>query len=715
VTVGSINLLGIVRWATLDKGGAAIAGVQPLFDVSKKDWRELNARDFPTQGQVFWPLAREATENALVFFRAEDNSPGQKDEFKVAEPQLAIEIVDFRAVGGPAEVRALLTAGLRRPGLPGGRALLWCSPDILVGPVKLLRSPTGLVTFDAAHRDRIPSFPSGGVDLRTVADGRAQRMLLSSDVLPAPAGYVDWDDDRLILRRALTAAVERAKRGGADPGFTKRLIDEAADSIAQGGTGADLQLERYRLERARVLCADAAIVSAVAVDLGDVLLTHPAVGASLDQARTSLRGQLEVSLRAELEKDVAGTRAELRQLQSEVGRVRGELSTKTTELASAQQSVSEARALADERIAEAEAQLAARLTEAMNTPAALLAQVAVLRPFLPKPTEAARVRGSRRPSKAHLAWPRGASPLGDHVEFLRALNGAFKARGISPAAGRRLHAAIIAGLMPIVTGGSGLAAFAAYAHAACGGRIATLHVSPGFMRPTDLFGASADDATFDPHPGGLLRASEAATSIPSLSLIVCEGINRGPTESYLIPLLQLRAAGLDVTLPPGEEGEVQVLTQAAGLRLGGTTVEGPTSLPVSRDLWAHAVAIDVDLVTSPAQGAASEATEISLSSDLLACADVPADLVDELLEALPSARDSRGALERFGAALGRLESDRERVKAALIECVMLPAVVLAGDEERSESLRALQQLLGGTDEIGRDLADLERRLRRRLA
>src|SRR5690606_37619133 len=117
---------------------------------------------------------------------------------------------------------------------------------------------------------------------------------LSAMSVGAPTGFVDWDDDRLIVRRALTAAVARAKRGGADPGLTKRMIDEAAAAATGDSGGPELELERYRLERASALCSNASFVSSLAADIAEDLLKHPLMEKSLDE----LRGQVRVELEA---------------------------------------------------------------------------------------------------------------------------------------------------------------------------------------------------------------------------------------------------------------------------------------------------------------------------------------------------------------------------------------------------------------------------------
>ena len=74
-----MKLLGVIEWTEVDKWGSPIAGVRPLVEITKSEWRPIDAKEeFPSRGQVFWPNAQQATENALLVFRA-DPQQGKKD------------------------------------------------------------------------------------------------------------------------------------------------------------------------------------------------------------------------------------------------------------------------------------------------------------------------------------------------------------------------------------------------------------------------------------------------------------------------------------------------------------------------------------------------------------------------------------------------------------------------------------------------------------
>jgi len=226
----------------------------------------------------------------------------------------------------------------------------------------------------------------------------------------------------------------------------------------------------------------------------------------------------------------------------------------------------------------------------------------------------------------------------------------------------QLHAAVVARLVPVALGPSALALMTAYAHAVCGGRMSVLHVSPNVIQPRDLDGV----------PGhGLNALTEASREVDGISLVVLEGANRCPLEASVVPILQLS----DVTSTR--------ISSTPSARLGATLVAGATTVPVSSQLWSHAVAVypEPTLVTPHIE---SPAGDLSLSSELLAAGEIPVDEVDSILDKWPDCRDLRPALARFGAGLSRFYTG-ERIGEALLHGLILPYVLtaLSGDEQEN--------------------------------
>jgi hypothetical protein len=656
-----VKVLGVVQWTNQDKRGSAIAGVRPLIELQKGEWRPINAaEEFPSQGQVFWPNAQAAVEDSLVIFRAESNA-GQKDEFKVVEPKPVYEVLDLRRYGTAAEVRAVLIDGVRLPGPVGTvRALIWCKPDALVGPVELSRVATGTARLVGTNLHRLSMY--SGAQVRPVHVDHSERLLRVDDA--GPSGYVDWDDDAVVLRRALEAAVRVAKQSGHDPGQTKRQIEDAARALAAQG-GPDAQLDRYRLERALSLLENTQAVVRNAGDLAERLREHPAIKAALDEFEAKIRTDVEQSARAELDRGLARERASLRDLVDARARAKLELETSETELRKLKGQLADTRNQIASAAKEAEAAVDARVLAAIDRPLDLLAEVSVLRPFLGNSGASRAAVGTSTSPSSKVDWSRTrGEAVKDKAALRRVLTSVARARGVDPVLLLQVHAAVVARLMPITLGPGALAALTAYAHAVCAGRVLIIHVSPGAIQPHDL----------DEVPGGgLLAAAAAAKDVDGLSLVVLEGANRAPLEGALVPLLQLTELGLSP------------LATAGGLRLTASLVAGATTVPVTPQVWSHAAAVYPDPITPSALSTA--AGEVALTSDLLLPADEPADVIEALLGAWPDCRELRPAMSRFGSALARLYDDAPRVSDALLQGLVLPYIATAlSSEEQAEAV-----------------------------
>jgi hypothetical protein len=679
----SVEVLGLVDWTDRDKRGSPIAGVRPLVAMQKEEWREIDAaEEFPMQGLVFWPNANAASVGALIIFRAEENA-GQKDEYKVVKPRPAYEVLDLRSYGNAADVRAKLAAGIPLPGPTGTvRVLVWCNPDLLVGPLELNRVATGTAKLIGTNLNRLAAYE--GPRVRPVAVGRFTR-LLRVDEHPA-SGYVDWDDDVAVLRRALETAARAAKQAGRDTGLTTRQLDEVVRALTSLGVGPDAQLDRYRLERARELLKDTAVVSSHAGEIADLLSEHPAVKEKLDELAAKLRAEVEQGARVELEQRLTLERAALQGTAEAHARVRSELDTRRQELIEAEESLSRLRDQVANAARDVEDAVNARVLAALDRPLDLLAEVTVLRPLLGVGRDHP-ASGRTADVKPRVDWSRShGEAVKDVVSLRRALTSAARARGVEPALMLQIHAAVAAGLVPVTLGPAALAALVAYGEGACGGRLMIVHVSPSAIQPSDL----------DQIPGGgLLAAAAAARDIDALSLVVLEGANRSPLEGSLLPLLQM----IDVGLSPW--------SSARGLRLTATLVSGATTVPVSSQLWSYATAVYPE-PSSPAPQSAPNLGDVSLSSELLALGDVPTGVVDALVDSWPDCRELRPALARLAAALTRLYDDEQRIAEALLNGLVLPFVATTLTvEEQDEALNK------AGDRDGAHAAAL-RRLRRRL-
>jgi hypothetical protein len=678
-----MRFLGVVHWVNRDKGGVQIAGVRPLVELQKTEWRPIDvSEEFPSQGQAFWWNAN-APMGALIFFSTEAN-PGQKDEFRIVDPKPAHEILDLRSVGTERDVLAALENGIRGPDYLGAsRVMVWCRPDVLIGPVDLVRSSSGTLKLNGANLARVPLYVCDISQVRSVSIDRSTRMLRGEDA--PPTAYVDWDADAAVLRRALDAAVRVAKRMGRT-GQTKKQIEEAAKDLAEQGVGPDAKLDLYRVERALSLLENTDAVARSAGELATLLHEHPVVKASLDVATAEVRADVEQSTRAEIEQALARERTALSETTEACKRAKLELDASEQDLLKLKAQIADARERVETTAQEADAAVEARVLSAIERPLHLLAEVGVLRPFLGNGASRA-ANASASPISSELTWSRlRGENVQDRASFRRVLTSAARSQGVDPSLMLHVHAAVVARLMPITLGPGALAALMAYAHAACGGRLLIIHVSPSAIQPND----------FDELPaGGLLTAASAAKEIDGLSIAILEGANRAPLEASVVPLAQLTEVGLSS------------LSNSRGLRLSASFVAGATTVPVTPQIWSHAAAIYPDPSLPSAQNGGTG--DLVLSSDLLAPGEEPKGAIETLLDAWPDCRELHPAMSRFGSALARLYDDEPRISEALLHGIILPYVATGlSVEEQTEAL-------GKVGDADGAIARALRRLRKRLA
>ena len=161
-----------------------------------------------------------------------------------------------------------------------------------------------------------------------------------------------------------------------------------------------------------------------------------------------------------------------------------------------------------------------------------------------------------------------------------------------------------------------------------------------------------------------------------------------------MPLLQMTEIGLSP------------LTSTPGLRLAASLVTGATTVPITPQLWSHAVAISPE--PALASGQSGPKGNVTLSSELFALADEPTSVIDALMDAWPDCRELRPAISRFGSALARLYDDEPRVSEAIVSALILPYVATSFNaEEQADVLNRAKDADGA-------LATTLRRLRKRL-
>jgi len=279
----------------------------------------------------------------------------------------------------------------------------------------------------------------------------------------------------------------------------------------------------------------------------------------------------------------------------------------------------------------------------------------------------------------------------------------LRALGVATTSYQPIHAAFASGFVPVVSGARALEALDAYAHVMCGGRQVLVEVTSAIADVQDLFG-KLEHGTFVPHPAGLLDIIRAAREHEGPYLVVLDGINRGPTESYLLPLLRLvrnHKASIPLFHPqaidPSDAYQSEARLQwPTNLLLAATVIEGPTTLPVAPDVWKDSI-----LAIADADGEFTESTELGDSSEVdgaSALLDVaPArGQLEWMSEELPRLH---GNAKRLAGALAAVISDESAQQTAITKSIVVPYLAsLTNDDERAEEIARLKKTLN--DKLG---------------
>ena len=684
------TLIGAVNGTTRDKYGDLIAWIRPLLESEGDTWSRISTpeAEFPGRGYIFWPRANGAKEGALVRFHAKENNVKNDgpDEYMVSDAQPAFEVIDLREEGGCEQARQILTEGITLLRSASPKFFIRCEENLVVGPIALVFDTLGKASLEAANRARIPCYQLEDYDFLEVVWGEDTRTVLTKQMPATPTSYVDWDEDKPVMRRALELA---SRLKGSDAGVTKQFLEDAAFRLTQFGPDASARLEAYRLQRAVGLANDTTEIGRLAGELFSMLRSHPAIIEELrifvEEQRAAIRSSIGSEVRSEqdrLDQLTAQRKAAEETLELTNRNLKGTQETFTTQVSGF------------------ESALHQRINEAMDNVPRLLAEAAVLKPFMGLPSVP-----EQRP--VDQRWPSPDLKVTELKELKSALIKALRSNGVETTSYQPIHAALRAGLLPVVTGPLAINALQAYSHVVCGGRMLVLEVTSAIADVQDLFG-SVQNAIFIPHAAGLIDLVRETRDNEGPYLVVLNGINRGPTESYLLPLLRLlqspsatvplfHPTAVRTSSPYSSDARVQ---WPRNLLLSATTVEGPTTLPVAPDVWRSSVLINAAADRDHREFSVPPTVSELETANSLWKPDVLHEQQDVFSENFP---EIARTAHLFLSGISGLISDESARQDATVMAVVVPYLAsITDEEERHAEVARFTPLFG---------AELENRMR----
>jgi hypothetical protein len=694
------RILGIVNWINASNPGQPFAGVLPLVDDK---WNAIAPSTFPPEGQAFWPLARDAQKESLVFFEVEENfghrgNDKEKDKYRVRTAELATEVIDLRSVGDVERVRRRLALGIRLAAIPH-RAMIWCQSDIVVGPVQFTLGANGLVTLDRATRASIPYCGAAELDIRT--ELRTGRSVLVG-ILPSPSGFVDWDEDRMVVQRAFQAALKHGVRSD-DVAFAQQILDDAAATVTETGlTAEEIELEVSRLTRARELLAAHERVDILSQSTLEAFQQHPLVQKQLQAATRAA----EVAVRAEVLQDMEEQVERVAHLRRDAAAAEAQISTAIAELSSVRDEREEEVARIEKEVRE---RVRAELEESSPR-----AEIAVPR-TQSKELSIQATGDAWSHTPIHPAWRARPDAIADLNQLRRRAVSVFKAKRVASTVFQQFHASLSARLFPILGGDAPMNAVEAYANTTCSGRLVVIHASALLQEAADVFGRiDSSGGRLVPHPAGLIDLVIAAQLSDAPALVVLEGVNRGPTESFLVPLVrswvEMTALPLfhpNALRPADKYRGAMSLRWPTNIFLCGTLSEGPTTLPVSPDIWPYASFIESSVEPGDSN-TVEDPSEASLTGDVFRLEEPEDEELGADFQGL-LAPLSRSTI-RYARALRRFTSDEKAILPIVAKVICAPFVAC----QPEGGAAVMQQFVEQTGVEMDMLAEAVARVRRRI-
>jgi hypothetical protein len=615
--MASLTYLGIVT-SRSHRGAIPVASVRPALVSSedRKGWArqlsDLTARreEFPNGGFVSWLYPDDsATEGTLWQFEITEQSTyfdypddPKRDRFMVLQhsARRVCEVIDLNGLGGEPAGRELLTVhGMGFPkGAPAAcyvrvEKSLWSVP-----PLRLVKKPGGekLWVIELAPSKVIRCVKWEAPVEPTEFEYYGKHLVLPPDMDPLGTAHQrDWSTDEEVLTRVF-GTLRRIDRHHAEP---LEPAERAIARVAQLLSGPQPAVQDVDFEAARVRRAEAFLSRLKAVQeisrAASIAIENGPLAEEIARRKEAILAEERAVARTKVEADLADERKKLQELSEQVAgqeRLLGEL----------QRTIEARRAGHEAQVGRLEEDLARRVREAIEKPEELLGSVALIRAVTgstgwkdqPDRQLPCRGRGAQEAASAGAECTSGA-------DLFSRLQKAFLRRDVPRALARSLQASFLAGSVPLLAGSRARDALSAYASCVTAGELSWVPVTAGWLDPADILGrVDPGSGRFIPHPCGLLDLLLGARSGDRLHLVVFDGVNRAPVESYLLPLLACHAdadvspsrsyplPGVNsytagVGFPP--DGRV---TWPPNVLLAGTLARGSTCLPLPMDVWGHA-------------------------------------------------------------------------------------------------------------------------------
>ncbi|MBF6278303.1 MULTISPECIES: hypothetical protein [Nocardia] len=673
--------------------------MEPLFALVDNEWQDADPATFKPSHPLKIENDSHVETNAPIIAELTEapKLPGKGDKiFRLSSVRAANVVIDRRDEG-PANrvIENINELAIPRWANDTTEIFLLCEGDILLGPLRLVkRKPV------APHPERLEIRRTNGMVVANF-DG----YLVGDRIKHLPVhDYIDCRPINEILDDVTTLAVSTLTDLDFDETHiqaTKQTLTKISNWITDRNASGGDSLDSQRVQRALQACKEADAQHQLASQIAYTLTGLPTVAALMDQAIEEARANAEKDELNEIRNRVALETKRLADLEKDLNAAGSEFQQLNERIVQAHQDLITAQEQVKTRNEELRGDVAVAVEELVNGARERLTS-SVIAQALTKNSAPAHSSSSPSPMSPNLR-PIAKSILTEKNAIKKQFNTAVKTSGIKGPAAQRLFAALSAGLLPITLGNGGPASLSAIANLMFSGRVARIPVAHDFLHPTDLLGLhSAKPGAFRSHYGILEAAnSEAATGEV---VVVLEGINQAPTESYLVPWLQSH----------WEDTGFASLQPHPNLRLAGSMATGITSARICPDLWGYAIAVDIPRIPTWAGG--NEFSHVRSPESIgRTDYDVFSNLLADVEPLWPFSEDVTTAAQRFASAL-QFHQTEEQIHLSVAECILLPVGANSlAEGEYEEFVAGLGRTLSLEDETAASYRSLAKRLRVRLA
>ena len=571
----------------------------PVPDVIQK---------FPEKGSVFWFDAPfEAAEGDYWEVKVSESPQydGRRnsEKYQVVDYQRPVEIIDLRAWKEGELRRALNSKGISiEPAPINPDIVLWVAENRWIGPVEVREASNGRWVLEASDPTRLNCWNPGQNAHCEVQLDESRLVVTPGHDYGESCGYVNWAPD-IEFAEGVLKRIRKLDRSAYEAlDVTYAVFEKYQEVLAGSGlSGPELQHERARLERVEELRNIVESNEKLLEKTVSALLESATVQSELEEEKQKLRSEIKNRLKSEINEELESKRSEIEELDERIEKQRNEHEEVGAKIAEEKETLESLVDSFEDALQEKLSELAkVELQDIFADSVALRAMLAV------SGNNASATHPEEDASPALWENYEECEYFDEAKGALSSFSKQLMASGIGDVAmGVDVFSAFIGGGAACLTGERTDEVLGLLADTVAGGRMLWIPVSAVNVTPSDLLVSQSNGAT-GPHPNGLLETLVEAESSDELYLVVLEGFNRAPVESYLHPLLASLAESS--TLSGGRRRKIPLPTRAmvagtpvmrvswpANVLLACIPTAGvTTNLPIPRSFWNYASLIDTD-------------------------------------------------------------------------------------------------------------------------